>query len=167
MKNDVREGDYMSHRIESVRALDDYVIQAKFLGGDIKKYDIKQLFDKLPQFCEFKANNNLFGKVKVDTGGYGISWNDELDLDADTIWEDGTLVETEKETNINKLLAYQLLLARESTSTTQKQLSEKTGIYQADISKIERGIGNPSLSTLVRLAEGLGMKLEIGFVPRD
>ncbi|MBQ8413059.1 MAG: helix-turn-helix transcriptional regulator [Lachnospiraceae bacterium] len=86
-----------------------------------------------------------------------------MDLDADTIWEDGTLVETEKETSINKLLAYQLLLAREKVNITQKQLSERTGIYQADISKIERGIGNPSLSTLKRLAEGLGMKLEISF----
>lgn len=47
---------------------------------------------------------------------------------------------------------------------TQKELAEKTGIYQADISKLERGIGNPSLSTLKRLADGLGMKLQIDFI---
>ena len=33
---------------------------------------------------------------------------------------------------------------------TQKELVEKTGIYQADISKLERVMGNPSLSTLKR-----------------
>lgn len=49
---------------------------------------------------------------------------------------------------------------------TQKDLSEKTGIYQADISKIERGIGNPSLSTIKRLADGLDMDLEISFQKR-
>ncbi|MGN0132124.1 MAG: helix-turn-helix domain-containing protein [Lachnospiraceae bacterium] len=62
---------------------------------------------------------------------------------------------------MNRLLAYQFLIARQRTHMTQKQLAEKTGIYQADISKIERGIGNPSLSTLQRLADGLGMTLEI------
>ncbi len=49
---------------------------------------------------------------------------------------------------------------------TQKQLAERTGIYQADISKIERGIGNPSLSTLKRLAEGLGMEIQINFMAK-
>ena len=49
---------------------------------------------------------------------------------------------------------------------TQKDLSEKTGIYQADISKIERGIGNPSLLTLKRLADGLDMDLILDFSKR-
>ncbi len=46
---------------------------------------------------------------------------------------------------------------------TQKQLSEVTGIYQADISKIERGLANPSLLTLKRLADGMDLKLRIEF----
>ena len=50
---------------------------------------------------------------------------------------------------------------------TQKELAEKTGIYQADISKIERGLANPSVSTLKRLAEGLNMNLVISFEPRQ
>ena len=49
---------------------------------------------------------------------------------------------------------------------TQKDLAEKTGIYQADISKIERGIGNPSLLTLKRLADGLDMDLILDFSKR-
>ena len=97
----------------------------------------------------------------MDTGGYGISWNDELDLDADVIWDNGVLVEVCQETDINRLIAYQFALARQNAHITQKQLSEKTGIYQAEISKIERGIGNPSIATLQRLADGLDMKLEI------
>ena len=48
-----------------------------------------------------------------------------------------------------------------------KELSEKTGINQADISKIETGNANPALSTLQRLAEGMGMVLRLEFVPKN
>ena len=49
--------------------------------------------------------------------------------------------------------------ARKKCNMTQKELAEKTGIDQSDISKIERGSANPSLSTLKRLAEGMDMIL--------
>ena len=68
---------------------------------------------------------------------------------------------------VNRLIAYKLGIAREQSKLTQKELSEKTGIYQADISKLERGIGNPSVLTLKRLAEGMGMDLQIDFVAKE
>lgn len=55
--------------------------------------------------------------------------------------------------------------ARRETGMTQKQLAEKTGISQSDISKFESGSGNPSIKTLRRLAAGLGMRLKIEFQP--
>ena len=55
--------------------------------------------------------------------------------------------------------------ARKSAGLTQKQFSEKTGITQADISKLESGNANPSLRTLQRLASGMGMKVKIEFQP--
>ena len=55
--------------------------------------------------------------------------------------------------------------ARKSSGLTQKQLSERTGITQGDISRLENGNANPSLRTLRRLAEGMGMKLDISFTP--
>ena len=54
--------------------------------------------------------------------------------------------------------------ARKATGMTQKELSEKTGINQADISKLENGTANPSLRTLRRLADGMGMILRLEFV---
>lgn len=64
---------------------------------------------------------------------------------------------------------YQIVKAmvelRAKKNLSQKQLSELTGINQADISRIENGNANPSLRTLQRLADGLGMKLKIEFVP--
>jgi len=55
--------------------------------------------------------------------------------------------------------------ARKTAGLTQKQLSEKTGIAQSDISKLESGNANPSLKTLQRLAAGMGMRVKIDFVP--
>ena len=56
--------------------------------------------------------------------------------------------------------------ARKNCNMTQKELAEKTGIDQSDISKIETGNANPSLSTLKRLAEGMDMILKLEFVPK-
>lgn len=54
---------------------------------------------------------------------------------------------------------------RKSQHMTQKELSEKTGITQADISRIENGTRNPSLAMVKRLAAGMGMTLKLEFVP--
>jgi predicted transcriptional regulator len=55
--------------------------------------------------------------------------------------------------------------ARVSQNITQMELSERTGITQADISRIENGTRNPSLSMVKKLAQGLGMQLKLEFVP--
>lgn len=57
--------------------------------------------------------------------------------------------------------------ARTSQNLTQKQLAEKTGINQADISKLENGTRNPSINLLKRLADGMGMILKIEFIPKQ
>ena len=54
---------------------------------------------------------------------------------------------------------------RKAAGLTQKQLADKTGIAQSDISKLETGSANPSLRTLQRLAQGMGMKMKIEFIP--
>ena len=61
-------------------------------------------------------------------------------------------------------LGASLYMARLQAGITQQQLADLTGINQADISRFERGISNPSLATLQRLADGLGMGLSIDFV---
>lgn len=57
--------------------------------------------------------------------------------------------------------------ARTSQNLTQQELSERTGINQADISKLENGTRNPSVNLLKRLAEGMDMVLKIEFVPKQ
>lgn len=152
----------MTHKIVSVKPMENFVLLVGFQNGIEKTYDMRTLYPVFPQFEVFENDVDLFNQVQVDMGGYGISWNDDLDLDAEDIWEDGIEV-SKKEVDIVDLLAENLIRARDIVGMTQKQLSESTGIYQADISKIERGLANPSLSTLKRLADGMGLKLRIEF----
>ncbi len=56
--------------------------------------------------------------------------------------------------------------ARQSKNITQKELATRTGINQADISKLENGNRNPSLNMLKKLAAGLDMSLKMEFVPK-
>lgn len=60
-----------------------------------------------------------------------------------------------------------MIKARTAQNLTQKDLADKTGINQANISKLENGNMNPSLKLLKRIADGLGMNLRIEFVPKN
>ena len=84
----------MFYKVKSVKALDNYIIHVDFESGVSKKYDIKTL---IPDFKEFETLiqiNGLFEQVKVDTGGYGISWNDELDLSCNELYANGVSINT-------------------------------------------------------------------------
>lgn len=59
-----------------------------------------------------------------------------------------------------------IINARKESKLTQKELALITGIAQSDISKLENGNANPSIRTLQRLAEGMGMKLHVEFLPK-
>lgn len=154
----------MTHRIQEVKPIENFILLVEFQNGVEKIYDIKKLYPCLPQFKVFETDLFLFNNVKVDTGGYGISWNDDLDLDAEEIWENGKATGRIKSVDLLMETGINLMKAREKMGITQKELAERTGIYQADISKIERGIANPSLKVLNRLADGMNMKLNLTFV---
>ncbi|MBW3536585.1 MAG: helix-turn-helix domain-containing protein [Actinobacteria bacterium] len=58
-------------------------------------------------------------------------------------------------------LARQIVELREKHGLTQMQLSEATGIPQAQISKIERGVISPTSATLAKIAEALASDLRL------
>ena len=62
-------------------------------------------------------------------------------------------------------IMHAILEGRQNCNLTQEQLAQVTGINQANISRLENGTANPSLRTLKRLAEGMGMELKLEFVP--
>lgn len=136
-------------------------LEITFDTGEVKRYDVSALFPKYPQL-EALRDRELFTSGKL-MGAYGIIWNDELDLEAETVYEDGITVRTEKKPE-NAELGSALKRARAQSGMSQSELSAKTGIDQSDISKIECGAANPSVGTLKRIAAALNTKLQINFI---
>lgn len=60
-----------------------------------------------------------------------------------------------------------IVTTRNQLGITQKQLAEKSGVSQANISKIENGSYRPSIPILRRIADGLGKRLLIEFADRE
>ncbi len=78
----------MFHKIKKVIPKENLIIIAEFENGITKQYDIKGLLEKIEAF-NILNNESIFNNVVVDTGGYGISWNENVDLSSEEIWENG------------------------------------------------------------------------------
>ena len=84
----------MFHKVKSAAPLSDFKLSVQFSEGVTKLYDVKPLFERISAFRYLKDNPSEFDCVSVDVGGYGIVWNDDLDLSCDELWENGVVVET-------------------------------------------------------------------------
>ena len=148
----------MFHKAVSASFLPGTLVEVRFQDGKVKQYDISVLFSKYPQLKALE-NEKLFKSGKL-IGHYGIIWNEDLDLEAETVYEEGKTVRTEP-LGISCLVGEAIAAARAEANLSQKQLEALTGIDQSDISKIERGLANPSLLTLERLANAMGKTFNV------
>lgn len=154
----------MFHKAVKLNLMDGTRLELTFQDGTIKAYDMAALFPKYPQLEALK-NRSLFLSGRL-MGAYGIVWNDELDVEAETIYEDGETVGHESISG-SIIAADALSAARAQAGISQAELAARTGIDQSDISKIERGAANPSVTTLSRLAGAMGMELKLSFCPSN
>lgn len=83
----------MFHKIKDVVALPNLKLSIQFANGVTKIYDVGHLLSEYPAFKALRDEAVFFG-VEVDTGGYGVVWNDDVDLSCDELWEHGEEVET-------------------------------------------------------------------------
>jgi len=77
-------------RIQSAVAAGRTQLLVRFENGVDKIYDCSPLFSR-PQF-HLLNDPAFFKAVRVDVGGYGVSWNDDLDLSEYELWTNGTAV---------------------------------------------------------------------------
>ena len=78
-------------------------------------------------------NNHLFEEVSVDQGGYGVSWNDDIDLSCDELFYEGKEIKTPFDGLIAFTEACQLWNLNESTLS--KAASYDKLIDGIDVSK--------------------------------
>ena len=148
----------MFHKAIKLEFCEGTTLELTFHDGKVKRYDMGTLFGKDPQLAALN-DRELFLSGRL-MGYYGIIWNDELDIEAETIYEDGETVRTERPA-AGALIGDAISAARAKKGISQKALAEATGIDQSDISKIERGVANPSIGTLNRIAEALDAELVV------
>jgi len=154
----------MFHKALNVKFKRGTTLEVTFETGERKTFDMSVLFTKYPNLLALK-DRKLFYSGKL-MGYYGIKWNDDMDIETETIYEEGKTVGVIKHA-FNMKVACELLKARAKANVSQVELSKRTGIDQADISKIERGLGNPSIDTLNRLADALDRELVISFKEKE
>lgn len=79
----------MFHKITEITVLPGWRLLARFNGGQALAYDLAPLIASVPAFRSLKSVPGLMEQVRIDPGGHGISWNDELDLSAEEIFANG------------------------------------------------------------------------------
>lgn len=121
----------MFHKVNSVSPMPNYKLSVHFWDGTTKVYDVKPLFAKWPVFETI--HNEAFGHVKVDQGGYGISWNDKVDLSCDELWEGGK----EKKTDFDNVISFAdaSTIWKLSDSTLRKAVSYGKFVQGVDVCK--------------------------------
>ena len=77
----------MFHKIVKLQIIQPYSLLAEYENGISKLYDVEPLFDRFQHFQQLK--NGLFQNAAIDMGGYGVVWSDEIDLDAQEIYNNG------------------------------------------------------------------------------
>ncbi len=80
----------MFHKVKEVTSLPGFTLDVLFVDGERKKYNMRPLFNKIEDFKVFETIPGLFEQVRVDAGGYGVAWNDWLDLSCDELYFNGT-----------------------------------------------------------------------------
>ena len=131
----------MFHKAVDLKFKEGTILEMTFQDGLVKQYDMAVLFDKYPQLKALE-NRELFLSGK-----------------------DGITVRQEKPAE-NIAIGEAVMSARAEKGFTQKELAKASGINQADISKIEKGIANPTVTTLRRIASALGMKLQVSLIQK-
>ncbi|MBR1883776.1 MAG: DUF2442 domain-containing protein [Clostridia bacterium] len=83
----------MFHKIKNITPLKDFKLSIQFAEGITKIYDMKKLIENNEIFADLK-DINLFNSAKVDIGGYGVIWNDDIDISCDELFENSKKIDT-------------------------------------------------------------------------
>lgn len=151
----------MFHKITSLAKLSDYVLFVGFSDGQYRKFDLKPLINKYPPFTALEKDG-IYYNAKIDIGGYGIVFDENLDISAEGIYEQGVpCLPSENIEEAKNQLIREIIKYRKRIGISQKQLEIISGIAQPCIARTEKGTTDPKLSTLLRMIEPLGLKLSI------
>ena len=149
----------MVSKLYKINVRQDYLIDVTFFNGSVKRYDAKGLEAVEESYRELREDEDLFKDAAIDGSKSEIVWKNGAHLSNEAIWYDSILIEVIDIEDAAVAFAERLRTIREGLKVTQKELEARTGITQADISRIERAESNPSIRTMEKLVSGLGYSL--------
>lgn len=77
--------------VKEVKVLNNFELEVLFTNGYIKTYNMGPIMREMPEvFGVFSKDFELFKQVKPSSGG--VYWNDEIDLAAEELWNNGYLI---------------------------------------------------------------------------
>lgn len=79
------------HQVRSVSVTDTFQLHVVFVNGVEKEYDIR-LWETRDEFALLFRHPAFIKSVRVELGGYGVSWNDHIDLHCEELWDRGKTV---------------------------------------------------------------------------
>ncbi len=91
-------------KITSIAPLPDYILLIGFTTGEYKLFDLKPIIDKYSPFQALINTPGLYKQAKIDVGGYGIVWNDQLDISSEGLYERG--IQCNADVNIDNQKKY-------------------------------------------------------------
>lgn len=148
----------MFHKLISIYPLKNYRLLGFFPGQENRIYDMKPLIEHAVPFAPLH-NEEFFTRVRVDAGGYGISWNDDIDLSANEIYEHGTAIDVASEEKATLLQA--VVAARQSAGLSQSAIEEASGVRQPVIARMENATTNPQIDTILKALAPSGKTLAV------
>lgn len=149
---------YVPHIATKVNVVKPFIIRTEFANGKVTEFDVRSLFGEFPIFKQL-SDEKLFSEMNLDPLGVSIVWNDEIDLSTDEPYFAGKVV-GHIDPNYPILIGTKINVTRLALGYSQRELSKKSGVIQADICRIELGKANPTMMTLEKIAKALKISLK-------
>lgn len=159
----------MFNKIRHIEIRADYIIEATFVSDVVKQYDFKKLIQTHNAFMPLRSEG-LFKTAKIDCGGYGICWNDEIDIDAAEIWYNGKILLNSDDDIFNylKVVAEEtnpeyIIKALDEIAKIKgmANVAKQMGIGRESLYKSLGGKSKPLFETIYKTLQALGYQLTI------
>lgn len=152
---------YQSHPLAYVIPVSNWEMICHFKNGKSKLFDFKPIMEKYPQFKALKKGD-LFFRARVDLGGLCVTFNEDLDISEEALYQKGVEYDVKKENKkVMKTIYAFMKYCRKQEKVSQKNLSIISKIPQSGIARIESGKSDVQLGTLLNYLEPLGYTLDI------
>lgn len=87
----------MSYKIEDVIPLNGCALLVFFRDGAVKRCTLRDYFAQERTFAPLLSNQELFNRVEVQTGGYGVCWGESLEVADEALYRMGLEVPLDQE----------------------------------------------------------------------